>query len=617
VPVVITSHVLRSVRHRAEALNVYGCQEFLGRGFSLPDLVKTLHRLLPGAFLRPGADSAAGITQAGAAATIVESPRQEPPFTQPAATVARASAEPARDDAGLVELEETEITNWLDSLFPSSDSGDLAARIERQSTAPATRGTVEASPNEEPPVEAGQAREALQGGTVLTATEPRPVPVTESSLTGKSGAQLLEDAPVETVPEQAPAESGWRDVDTSAQPEDAWEGAKETLRPADPVPNLDPRDVPGIGPVERPEPTIGLAEERLGAHRAGEHSVLDGTASMVNGRTLLGWRPGSVALAVVALGGAAFAWWMWSSLAATSRLEAPLPAQTLEETASPALPARAAPAAAPRRVGATAPSASHQVARQGVKLIEAGDIESQPAGGRRPAAERATSIPGPDGATSQALEGPKSATPPPASQPAARVEPPGVVSAPATAPASLSRPSPIPIAPPITTQEGQAPAPLQPAGEEPANFQEAPSSSSGAAPGTRTETEPAAEPRADDALELPGLTPQAVPSLAAHTAGPAGEVPLDSVDTRPLAISKPAPAYPAVAQRMRLEGEVQLRVLVLESGAVGEVRIVRSPSPVLGEAAKKAAATWRYRPGIKDGTLVRVWITETIDFKSR
>jgi TonB family protein len=68
---------------------------------------------------------------------------------------------------------------------------------------------------------------------------------------------------------------------------------------------------------------------------------------------------------------------------------------------------------------------------------------------------------------------------------------------------------------------------------------------------------------------------------------------------------------------MRLEGEVQLRVLVLESGAVGEVRIVRSPSPVLGEAAKKAAATWRYRPGIKDGTLVRVWITETIDFKSR
>jgi protein TonB len=98
---------------------------------------------------------------------------------------------------------------------------------------------------------------------------------------------------------------------------------------------------------------------------------------------------------------------------------------------------------------------------------------------------------------------------------------------------------------------------------------------------------------------------------------PAGEVPLDSVDTRPLAISKPAPAYPAAAQRMRLEGDVELRVLVLESGAVGEVRIARSPSPVLGEAAKKAAATWRYRPAIRNGTLVRVWITETIEFKNR
>src|SRR5436309_7814890 len=47
VPVLITSGVFRSTRHRAEALR-YGCQEFLGRGFSSGDLVKTVRDLLSG-----------------------------------------------------------------------------------------------------------------------------------------------------------------------------------------------------------------------------------------------------------------------------------------------------------------------------------------------------------------------------------------------------------------------------------------------------------------------------------------------------------------------------------------------------------------------------------------
>src|SRR5262249_23973769 len=38
-PVVITSGVFRSVKHRTEAVHTYGCQEFLGRGFSPADLV--------------------------------------------------------------------------------------------------------------------------------------------------------------------------------------------------------------------------------------------------------------------------------------------------------------------------------------------------------------------------------------------------------------------------------------------------------------------------------------------------------------------------------------------------------------------------------------------------
>jgi len=84
---------------------------------------------------------------------------------------------------------------------------------------------------------------------------------------------------------------------------------------------------------------------------------------------------------------------------------------------------------------------------------------------------------------------------------------------------------------------------------------------------------------------------------------------------RPELVMLVPPVYPKDAEKKGIEGTVDLRILVTEKGTVDEVEITRSSGyPAMDEAAVRAAKRTRFRPAIKDGRRVAMWINYPIQF---
>jgi TonB family protein len=79
------------------------------------------------------------------------------------------------------------------------------------------------------------------------------------------------------------------------------------------------------------------------------------------------------------------------------------------------------------------------------------------------------------------------------------------------------------------------------------------------------------------------------------------------------AISKPAPAYPAIAKAARAQGTVVVQIVVDESGRVGEAVAV-SGHPLLQQAASASVRQWRFTPTLFSGQPVKVSGTVTVNF---
>lgn len=75
------------------------------------------------------------------------------------------------------------------------------------------------------------------------------------------------------------------------------------------------------------------------------------------------------------------------------------------------------------------------------------------------------------------------------------------------------------------------------------------------------------------------------------------------------------PTYTADGMRAKIQGRVTVEAVVLESGAVGEVRVVRSLEPGLDQKALEAARKWVFRPARKDGKPVPLRIQIELDFR--
>lgn len=74
--------------------------------------------------------------------------------------------------------------------------------------------------------------------------------------------------------------------------------------------------------------------------------------------------------------------------------------------------------------------------------------------------------------------------------------------------------------------------------------------------------------------------------------------------------------YPRVALLNRQEGTVVVRLLVLKSGEVGDVTLVRSSGyPQLDAAALVETGNWRYLPAVRNGAPISAEVDVAIRFK--
>ncbi len=83
-------------------------------------------------------------------------------------------------------------------------------------------------------------------------------------------------------------------------------------------------------------------------------------------------------------------------------------------------------------------------------------------------------------------------------------------------------------------------------------------------------------------------------------------------------LRNPAPPYPAIAKRLRIEGTVLVRVLVSPAGLPKKIELAHtSGSPVLDESALKAVRGWAFVPARRGVEPVEAWVEIPINFHLR
>jgi protein TonB len=87
--------------------------------------------------------------------------------------------------------------------------------------------------------------------------------------------------------------------------------------------------------------------------------------------------------------------------------------------------------------------------------------------------------------------------------------------------------------------------------------------------------------------------------------------------TSPFPVNQVKPNYTSDAMRAKIQGSVELEVVVLEDGTVGQVRVTKSLDRTFGldQAAMDAAKKWLFRPGTRQGVPVATIVTLILDFR--
>jgi TonB family C-terminal domain len=83
---------------------------------------------------------------------------------------------------------------------------------------------------------------------------------------------------------------------------------------------------------------------------------------------------------------------------------------------------------------------------------------------------------------------------------------------------------------------------------------------------------------------------------------------------KPKLVRKVNPVYPEEAAKNKVQGTVVLEAVIDESGKVKALRMLKSPDPLLTEAALAAVKSWEYEPFIQDGKAKKVAFTVTVTF---
>ncbi|HEX9801331.1 MAG TPA: TonB family protein [Thermoanaerobaculia bacterium] len=221
------------------------------------------------------------------------------------------------------------------------------------------------------------------------------------------------------------------------------------------------------------------------------------------------------------------------------------------------------------------------------------------------------------------------AAPPPETAAPAPPQPTPQTSEPAATTAPAPPPAPAPRAEAATPRETSEPAATRPAAAAPPEPQPSAAATPSLPPpavAVAPAPETAASRDAEPAAPAPETAAPARPTTVAPAAAPAQRatavregdlVSLGAGVAPPVLVSVDKPQYPPIARRMRVEGTVNLSVLVDENGRVLDVRLDSGVSQNVGinEAALDAARSAKFKPATKDGVRVKVWHRLTIPFK--
>ena len=100
------------------------------------------------------------------------------------------------------------------------------------------------------------------------------------------------------------------------------------------------------------------------------------------------------------------------------------------------------------------------------------------------------------------------------------------------------------------------------------------------------------------------LTPDSVPAC-----GPDVTLPRPTKERRP--------QYPSNAMRERVQGWVEMEVVVKDDGKVGAVRMIKTLHPELDEAAIEAVRQWEFEPAKRAGKAIPVMVNIEMTFRLR
>lgn len=85
--------------------------------------------------------------------------------------------------------------------------------------------------------------------------------------------------------------------------------------------------------------------------------------------------------------------------------------------------------------------------------------------------------------------------------------------------------------------------------------------------------------------------------------------------TPPKAVKKSYAKYPDSLRKRRVQGTIQMSVLVSETGKVLDVKILKSAHPILDEVSVSAVREWIFEPATKEGVPVKIWIPVSITYQ--
>lgn len=109
-------------------------------------------------------------------------------------------------------------------------------------------------------------------------------------------------------------------------------------------------------------------------------------------------------------------------------------------------------------------------------------------------------------------------------------------------------------------------------------------------------------------------TPQP-PTASVENAATTGAYRIGGGVSQPKLIHKVEPEYSGEAHRAKLQGIVQIELVVDEHGVPKDLKIKRGLGLGLDEKALEAVAKWRFQPGTKDGKPVPVIATVEVNFR--